>query len=202
MPASMSEQLTGAEQRCLSCSYCATEPLQSGCCGHRQGKRQAAPARQPLRVRLQPAAPTADAAAAVARRLLTSVTVEFQPSGQVARKLAIDPRTLGKLTGAGLASVVSHLLSFSVFPQRGASGPSSPFWCWPACTAARRQGGRSRHDRHRGLRQRGKCGSPFFTSALPWHLRLSARVEDTRWRKKPRQGRATFAPAFDVQPTS
>lgn len=52
-----------------------------------------------LRVFLAPAPITAAQAASTARRLLTTVTVQYQPSGLIARKLAIDPRTLGKLTG-------------------------------------------------------------------------------------------------------
>lgn len=55
-----------------------------------------------LRVSLVPAPMTAAQAAQTARRLLTTVKVQYQPSGAIARKLSIDPRTLGKITGGHL----------------------------------------------------------------------------------------------------
>ena len=69
-----------------------------------QGEKLPAKAGGMLRVALAPAPMTAAQAAQTARRLLTTVRVQYQPSGAVARKLAIDPRTLGKITGAAGAS--------------------------------------------------------------------------------------------------
>ncbi|BDA46451.1 5'-3' exoribonuclease 1 [Coccomyxa sp. Obi] len=52
-----------------------------------------------LHVSVQPMNPTAVAAAQRARHLINNTKVLYMPSGQVARKLAISPRTLGKITG-------------------------------------------------------------------------------------------------------
>jgi hypothetical protein len=53
-----------------------------------------------LHVSVAPAPPTAATAATTARRIVKSITVQWQPSGAVARKLTLDPRTLGKITSA------------------------------------------------------------------------------------------------------
>jgi len=53
-----------------------------------------------LHVSVAPAPPTAATAAATARRIVKSIAVQWQPSGVVARKLTLDPRTLGKITSA------------------------------------------------------------------------------------------------------
>ena len=53
-----------------------------------------------LHVAIMPAPPTALTAAATARRIVKSITVQYQPSGVVARRLTLDPRTLGKITSA------------------------------------------------------------------------------------------------------
>ena len=53
-----------------------------------------------LHVSVAPAPPTSATAAATAQRIVKSITVQWQPSGVVARKLTLDPRTLGKITSA------------------------------------------------------------------------------------------------------
>ena len=53
-----------------------------------------------LHVSVAPSPPTAATAAATARRIVKSIAVQWQPSGVVARKLTLDPRTLGKITSA------------------------------------------------------------------------------------------------------
>lgn len=50
-------------------------------------------------VELSPAPPAAAQLASAARRILSSVKVAYQPSGQVARKLGVSARTLGRMTG-------------------------------------------------------------------------------------------------------
>ena len=40
-----------------------------------------------------------------ARRLLGNINVQYQPSGQVARKLGVSYRTLGRMTGARCAAL-------------------------------------------------------------------------------------------------
>ena len=57
-----------------------------------------------LRVSLAPAPPTALTAATTAHRIMKSITVQYQPSGAVARRLTLDPRTLGKITSAPCTS--------------------------------------------------------------------------------------------------
>ena len=52
-----------------------------------------------LHVEVQPAPPAAVTAQATARRVLSGVRVQYMPSGLAARKLQLNPRTLGKLTG-------------------------------------------------------------------------------------------------------
>lgn len=64
-----------------------------------QGKTLAAAPGRALRVRVEPAPPATASAASTAKRLLTGVTTAFMASGQVARRLGVSPRTLGKLTG-------------------------------------------------------------------------------------------------------
>lgn len=77
-----------------------------------QGEKVSAKTGGMLRVSLAPAPVTAAQAAQTARRLLTTVRVQYQPSGVIARKLGIDPRTLGKITGA--SSQDSSMLSFAI----------------------------------------------------------------------------------------
>lgn len=69
------------------------------CALHTQGKALAAAPGRALRVRVAPAPPATASAAATAKRLLTGVATAFMASGQVARRLGVSPRTLGKLTG-------------------------------------------------------------------------------------------------------
>ena len=80
-----------------------------------QGEKLPVKAGGMLRVSLAPAPMTAAQAAQTARRLLTTVRVQYQPSGAVARKLAIDPRTLGKITGA--SSFAAHCHYCTVMPD-------------------------------------------------------------------------------------
>ena len=81
----------------------------------KQGKQLAAAPSRALRVHVEPAPPATASAASTAKRLLTGVTTQFLQSGQVARRLGIDPRTLGKLTGNVYVVVrppVAHSLLF------------------------------------------------------------------------------------------
>jgi hypothetical protein len=82
-----------------------------------QGEKLPARGGGMLRVSLAPAPMTAAQAAQTARRLLTTVRVQYQPSGQVARKLAIDPRTLGKITGAASLAAHSHSHTCAINPM-------------------------------------------------------------------------------------
>jgi hypothetical protein len=82
-----------------------------------QGEKLPAKGGGMLRVSLAPAPMTAAQTAQTARRLLTTVRVQYQPSGQVARKLAIDPRTLGKITGAASFAADSHSHKYTVNPM-------------------------------------------------------------------------------------
>lgn len=52
-----------------------------------------------LHVEVAPAPPAAATAQATARRILAGVRVQYLPSGQVARRLHMSSRTLGKITG-------------------------------------------------------------------------------------------------------
>ena len=52
-----------------------------------------------LHIEVAPAAPAAATAQATARRIVSGVRPQFLPSGQVARRLHMSSRTLGKLTG-------------------------------------------------------------------------------------------------------
>ena len=52
-----------------------------------------------LHIELHPASPAGAALQATAKRILTGVLVQYQPSGLVARKLQMQPRTLGRVTG-------------------------------------------------------------------------------------------------------
>ena len=47
----------------------------------------------------RPASPAGVAVQAAAKRILMGVLVQYQPSGLVARKLQMQPRTLGRVTG-------------------------------------------------------------------------------------------------------
>ena len=51
-----------------------------------------------LHLEVAPAPPAAATAQATARRILSGVRVQYIPSGQVARRLHMSSRTLGKLT--------------------------------------------------------------------------------------------------------
>ena len=52
-----------------------------------------------LHIEVAPAAPAAATAQATARRMVSGVRPHYLPSGQVARRLHMSSRTLGKLTG-------------------------------------------------------------------------------------------------------
>ena len=52
-----------------------------------------------LHIELHPASPAGVAVQAAAKRILMGVLVQYQPSGLVARKLQMQPRTLGRVTG-------------------------------------------------------------------------------------------------------
>jgi 5'-3' exoribonuclease 1 len=52
------------------------------------------------RVEVAPAPPSAAAAAAAARRVLANVATQYLPSGAVARRLGVSPRTLGCMAGS------------------------------------------------------------------------------------------------------
>jgi len=52
-----------------------------------------------LHIEVAPAPPAAATAQATARRILGGVRVQYLPSGQVARRLHMASRTLGKITG-------------------------------------------------------------------------------------------------------
>lgn len=53
----------------------------------------------PVRVSIQPAPTNAAAVAASAKRILGNMKATFVPSGQVARRLGVSYRTLGRMTG-------------------------------------------------------------------------------------------------------
>lgn len=72
-----------------------------------QGEKVPAKTGGMLCVSLAQAPMTAAQAAQTARRLLTTVRVQYQPSGAIARKLSIDPRTLGKITGESNVSAIA-----------------------------------------------------------------------------------------------
>ena len=69
-----------------------------------------------LRVSLAPAPPTA-LTATTARRILQSITVQYQPSSDVARQLNLDTRTLGKITGKTCNFPPGLALRISVLPS-------------------------------------------------------------------------------------
>ncbi len=52
-----------------------------------------------LHIEVSPAPAAAATAQATARRILSGVRVQYLPSGQVARRLHMSSRTLGKITG-------------------------------------------------------------------------------------------------------
>ena len=52
-----------------------------------------------LHIEVAPTPPAAATAQATARRILGGVRVQYLPSGQVARRLHMSSRTLGKITG-------------------------------------------------------------------------------------------------------
>ena len=53
-----------------------------------------------LRVSVEPAPANAAQVAQAAKRILGNVTAgAFQPSGAIARRLGVSPRTLGRITG-------------------------------------------------------------------------------------------------------
>ena len=57
-----------------------------------------------LHIEVAPAAPAAATAQATARRMVSGVRPHYLPSGQVARRLRMSSRTLGKLTGQACLS--------------------------------------------------------------------------------------------------
>lgn len=61
-----------------------------------------------LHIEVAPAAPAAATAQATARRIVSGVRPHFLPSGQVARRLHMSSRTLGKLTGQACLSFSQH----------------------------------------------------------------------------------------------
>eukprot|EP00891_Asterochloris_glomerata_P000603 jgi/Astpho2/603/Aster-x0943 len=70
-------------------------------CSQNQGQKL--PASNPggmLHIELHPASPAGVAVQAAAKRILMGVLVQYQPSGLVARKLQMQPRTLGRVTGS------------------------------------------------------------------------------------------------------
>lgn len=75
-----------------------------------------------LHVEVAPAPPTAAAAQATARRILAGVTVQYLPSGQVARKLQLSSRALGKITGAPQAAEYTPTHSQSASSGAAISG--------------------------------------------------------------------------------
>ena len=60
---------------------------------------KAAPAVERLTIALKPASAAAAAAGGAARRILATVSVQYLPSGSVARRLGLSPRALGRITG-------------------------------------------------------------------------------------------------------
>ena len=94
-----------------------------------------------LHVAVTPAPPTALIASATARRIIKSITVQYQSSGVIARLLRLEPHNLGKITSAA-----SLILRLSLWPRRKPMCQKSLSVCIPT----------------RSSTQEGPCDLPSF----------------------------------------
>ena len=86
-----------------------------------------------LHIEVVPAPPAAATAQATARRILSGVRVQYIPSGQVARRLHMSSRTLGKLTGRD-PSRPCTCQSNAEAPASSAESARKSRWCFASST--------------------------------------------------------------------
>lgn len=92
------------------------------------------PNKGPYRVEVVPAPPSAAQAAQAARRILSNVSVSYQPSGQVARRLGVNSRTLGRMTGNVWVQIGEERrdrIDIGLCVKNGAKGLYVPDYCAP-----------------------------------------------------------------------
>jgi len=88
----------------------------------------------PYRVEVVPAPPSAAQAAQAARRILSNVSVSYQPSGQVARRMNVNARTLGRMTGnvwVQIGEEKRDRIDIGLCVKNGAKGLYVPDYCAP-----------------------------------------------------------------------
>jgi 5'-3' exoribonuclease 1 len=88
----------------------------------------------PYRVEILPAPPSAAQAAQAARRILSNVTVSYQASGQVARRLGVSSRSLGRMTGNVWVQIGEDRrdrIDIGLCVKNGAKGLFVPDYCAP-----------------------------------------------------------------------
>ena len=89
----------------------------------------------PYRVEVTPAPANAAQAGQAARRILSHVQVVYQPSGQVARRLGVNSRTLGRMTGnvwVQLGEERRDRADVGLCIKNNAKGLFVPDYCAPA----------------------------------------------------------------------
>jgi 5'-3' exoribonuclease 1 len=97
---------------------------------------------KPYAILLTPAPPNSTQAAHTARRILSNFNnVNYQPSGQVARKLGVSPRTLGRMTGnvwvkVGEERSRGDRVDIGLCVKNGAKGLFVPDYCIPLPVAS------------------------------------------------------------------
>ena len=88
----------------------------------------------PFRLEIFPAPANAAQAAQAARRILAHVTVNYIPSGQVARRLGVSSRTLGRITGNVWVQTGEERrdrVDIGLCVKHGAKGLYVPDYCAP-----------------------------------------------------------------------
>lgn len=92
------------------------------------------PLKGPYRLEVYPAPANAAQAAQAARRILAHVTVNYMPSGQVARRLGVSSRTLGRITGNVWVQTGEERrdrVDIGLCIKHGAKGLYVPDYCAP-----------------------------------------------------------------------
>lgn len=104
------------------------------------GPAPAKPVAGPYRVLLTPAPANAAQVASAAKRILGNVSVQYQPSGQVARRLGVSPRTLGRITGnvwVQCGEERRDRVDVGLCVKNGGKGLCVPDFCAPMQPSAR-----------------------------------------------------------------